>query len=506
MVRTGFYKVLVAVAASWLLLAPAEARSTITVDTRKDELNRDGDCSLREAIRAANRDARSDGCRAGSGEDTIVFGQRGKITLGSMLPEITDPEGLTIDGRNKDITISGDNKVRVFRLTNGASLALRNLTVADGFRSPNLGSGSGIQNFGTLTVENSTFSGNRAGDDGGAISNLGELTVEDSTFSRNSSVVGDTGTDNGGAIDNFDGTVAVKGSIFSENRASDGGGIHNGGTLTVEDSTFSRNRASGIGGGVFTAFGSTTVEDSTFSENTARSSAGGIYNNDTLAVKGSTFSENSAPGGGGILNFNGTLLVEGSTFSSNSAARVGGGILSNGGFSASKVTNSTFSGNSATRRGGGIYVTTGPLAFETSTFSGNSAGEEGGGIFNNDGEPSLRATIVADSPQGGNCEGSVSDEGYNIDDGTSCNFSSANNSKPNTDPGLDPNGLQDNGGSTKTIALQQGSPAIDAIAQDVCPPPQTDQRGILRPQDGDEDGSALCDIGAFELGGDPSAP
>jgi hypothetical protein len=54
-----------------------------------------------------------------------------------------------------------------------------------------------------------------------------------------------------------------------------------------------------------------------------------------------------------------------------------------------------------------------------------------------------------------------------------------------------PAGLQDNGGPTKTVALQSGSPAIDAAVAANCPP--TDQRGVSRPQ------GAGCDIGAFEL-------
>ena len=45
--------------------------ATITVDTTDDELNADGDCSLREAIQAANTNTAVDACTAGSGYDTI---------------------------------------------------------------------------------------------------------------------------------------------------------------------------------------------------------------------------------------------------------------------------------------------------------------------------------------------------------------------------------------------------------------------------------------------------
>ena len=67
--------------------------------------------------------------------------------------------------------------------------------------------------------------------------------------------------------------------------------------------------------------------------------------------------------------------------------------------------------------------------------------------------------------------------------------------------GLDPAGLQDNGGPTQTIALLGGSAALDAIpvrANGCGTAVTTDQRGKVRPFDGDGDGVAQCDIGAFE--------
>jgi CSLREA domain-containing protein len=56
-----------------IFIAPVQAGTTITVTTTNDELNTDGDCSLREAIEAANTDSTVSGCPAGNGTDTIVL-------------------------------------------------------------------------------------------------------------------------------------------------------------------------------------------------------------------------------------------------------------------------------------------------------------------------------------------------------------------------------------------------------------------------------------------------
>ena len=67
----------------------------------------------------------------------------------------------------------------------------------------------------------------------------------------------------------------------------------------------------------------------------------------------------------------------------------------------------------------------------------------------------------------------------------------------NVNPLLDPNGLQNNGGPTQTIALQAGSPAIDAIPIANCP--ASDQRGDPRTVRG----YTACDAGAFEVQSGP---
>ena len=387
--------------------------ATITVDTTANKRITDSQCSLREAIINANRDnqAGSTDCAAGSGIDTIVFdlGSSATITLGRQL-DITDAERLTINGGAADITVSGNDKVRVFQVVEGARLTLNKLTVSDGLAndsSPFNNRGGGVENSG------------------------GNLTITKSTFSGNSSVSAN-GTGAGGA-------VATQ-SIGDK-----------GGTVIVKNSTFSGNSADGSGGGIYILVATATVSNS-------------------------TFSGNSAPAGGGMFNSN---------------------------FSTLTVTNSTFSGNSASNNGGGISNFGTTLTIESSTFAANSA-FFGDSIFNSSAASSatLRNTILASATA--NCAvppgEPITDGGYNIDTGTSCGFSAANNSKPSTDPKLDSSGLQDNGGPTQTIALQEGSPAID---QGNSFGLNRDQRGRSRPQDfaaiGNATGGDGSDIGAFEV-------
>ena len=282
-----------------------------------------------------------------------------------------------------------------------------------------------------------------------------------------------------------------------------GGGIF-GGTLTVIDSTFTNNRA-GYAGGAIYASGTLTVINSTFYDNHAIH-GGAIHSNpgQMLTVTNSTFADNSASRGGAIAS-SGTLTVTNSTFSGNRAVLNGGGIYNDTG--TLNVSNSTFSGNNAF--GGGAIANSGALTVTNSTISGNSAAVQGGGIYHvlNSGtlpnSATLKNTIMANNTDE-NCEVSfidnpITDGGGNLDDGTSCGFSAAT-SQSNANAGLDPSGLLNNGGPTRTIALMAGSDAIDAGISAICaaePVNNLDQRGATRPQ------GAACDIGAFEFGATP---
>ena len=400
------------------------------------------------------------------------------------------------------------------------------------------------------TVTNCTFSNNSARDRGGGMSNLynSNPTLTDCTFSGNS-------TPNiGGGMDNYQSNPTLINCTFSDNSARLGGGMfnledssptlincifkdnsapyhgtwyHGGGGMynerycspTLTNCTFSNNSATDYGGGMHNWWHSNpTVTDCTFTSNSAKA-GGGMYNyNSKPAVTNCTFNGNSADRGGGMHNeYHSDLTVTNCTFSGNSATDDGGGMHNFN--SNATVTNCTFSGNSADKGGGmyyhrsdpkvvnctlsdntahyggGIYMwKTSTMNISNSTLLGNTA-DWGGGIYNYQGTARLRNTIVANSTAGGDCYGSpITSEGYNLDSDGTCGFTGEGDLS-NTDPLLGP--LQDNGGPTLTHALLPGSPAIDAGSPD-CPPPATDQRGEARPADGNCDGTARCDIGAYE--------
>jgi predicted outer membrane repeat protein len=265
----------------------------------------------------------------------------------------------------------------------------------------------------------------------------------------------------------------------SDNLARDvGGGMYSSGetTGTISGCRFTGNVAvAGAGGGLYdSATGDTTISATTFSGNGAGGGSplgGGLYRSGGggLTMEGSTFSDNEASGGGGA----------------------GGGVF-NASANPSTVTNSTFSANQAGSFGGGFYAAS-TVTLTNVTFSGNGAAM-GGGVSGG-GPVTLVNTILAGSTAGGNCGGPpVTSGGNNIDDGTTCALAGAGD-RSSTDPMLGP--LQDNGGPTQTHGLLEGGPAIDTGGAGACP--ATDQRGTVRPADGNGDGTAVCDVGAYEF-------
>ena len=401
---------------------------TQTVTTTADS----GAGSLRQAI-----------ANAISG-DTIQFQfQSTPVTISLTSGDLQISKNLTITGLGATSLIidasSNTSQSRVFTIVSGATVSISGLTAQNG-RGGRVGSGSingeggGIYNSGNLTLTNVVVSSNTASNlqpGGGGIFNEGTLAVNGSTISNNTAgsktTLGPNGDVSGGGIRNASiGTLTVTNSTISGNFGQVGGGIFNTGSMTVSGTTFASNIA-GVGISTINAL-----------------EGGGIYIN--------------GPGSGSIVN---------STFSGNSAVNDGGAIANHGLVS---VSFSTFSGNSATN-GANVSAIGQTLTLKANIFSNNNT----------------------------NClisGGVIVSDGDNLATDASCNLG-ATGDLPNTPAGLDPSGLQSNGGSTQTIALLSNSAALDKI-----PTPctdaggnsvGTDQRGTARPQ------GTNCDIGAFEL-------
>ncbi len=361
-------------------------QSSFTV-TRSDDRNATcvpGDCSLREAVNAANASVTDDTINFASGltnitlANEIVINNAGTLTINGLGANV-----LTIDG--------GAGTNRIFTILNAAVII------------------SGV----TLTGGNGTGAANSSF--GGAIfAERGSLTL-DGVHVAGSSASGGGGVYFNSPDGGFIGAYRIINSTFSGNTANICGGFsNNGGTLTVVNSTISGNTAAQVGGGFCTG-SYTTLHNVTVTNNTA-GIGGGIYQS------------------GDEDNPNSVRLILGNTI---------------------------VAGNTATPPGivPEIYIYTGTII---------SAG----------------GNLVGDSP--GDSPNYITYQPTDIRD---------------TNPLL--GALQNNGGTTPTHALLAGSPAIDkginALVSTIAS--AFDQRGagFARIRDGNGDGTATVDIGAFEV-------
>ena len=303
---------------------------------------------------------------------------------------------------------------------------------------------------------------------------------------------------------NPDATVGMSGLRIANGNAGAGGGIANNGTATLTNVIITGNSSTGqfpiSGGGIYNG-GMVTLTNVTISNNSDSGyGGGGLFNRGAATLTNVVVSANSASnfGAGGIQNQVGTMTLTNVTISGNSASfggrhRSGGGIENSG---TATLSNVTISGNSASF-GGGIE-NSGTATLSNVTISGNSSPAFGGGI-DNSGTATLNNTIVANSTSGGDISGSVSGFNNLIDDAASAGglTNGVNGNIVGVEPLLAP--LGNYGGSTQTMPLLPGSPAIGA--GDTAPavdaqgnPLTTDQRdtGYARTLHG------MVDIGAFE--------
>ena len=419
----------------------------------------------------------------------------------------------------------------------GGIFANQSLTMTGGFISQNSASwGGGIFITGSLSMKDVLIDNNVAqGFGGGLVFGAGTAHLVNTNFDFNAA------PDGGAGIYNVGGNVTILDSYFHQNYANSAGGtilntgvgnvmlqkveflsnfgnmysagiLNDNGTVTGEDLLFDGNDSpQGIGTAISNVLGAVNISRSVFSNNIGHS-GGAIGNRDqgTLFLWDSTVITNTARFGGGIFN-QGNIMVRRVSISANTAIN-GGGIYNMKTFG---LTNATISGNKATNFGGGIY-NTGTAFSNNLTITSNVASLAemtgfGGGVYNQLGANfTLRNTIIyGNSHVHGavvsmdDCYGTLNTQHYNL-------VYTLNNCTLNFSQGLDLTGinpqlgvLADNGGPTQTHALLDGSPAIDTGNPNACYDQlgttlTMDQRGYPRTWDGDADGVARCDIGAYE--------
>ena len=229
-------------------------------------------CPLFNQIVAANTDAPSGGCPAGKGQDVITLKE--DITLDRLLPRITSD--ITIEGNG--YTISGDNRFRIFNVTEGR-LTLNNARLTKGKVPPNAKGGAVL------------------------VENVGQLVVNDSIFSESMAK-------EGGAIfiTNPGSRLIINNSSFIDNRAiafgAGGAIVMEDGKAVINNSSFVKNRSDNVGGAIGTwGSGEISVTNSTFSGNTAKS-GGAVYSGGaSLSFAHVTLADNYADDGGAIAIF-----------------------------------------------------------------------------------------------------------------------------------------------------------------------------------------------------------
>lgn len=381
----------------------------------------------------------------------------------------------TLEGNNTRSQTDEDNQGGAVFVGN----AFETVIIGSVFTNNRAGSGGAFGGIATgLQVYNSRFSNNQATDStsggivrghGGALHLDGVRNNFNPNSNRDINICGST----------FSGNTAVRGGGAIKSTVSDGQGTK----LTISDSSFVNNRLVGVppneghGGALY------HIEDD------AAAGTG-----DDLEIRNSTFENNYAysQGGAAWILIRGSGSITNSTFASNRASQ---------------------SGTNRVGQGGALVINRGGIPIRSSTFANNFATFQGGALFaGNNSNVTLTNSLFVDNVLDPNhTNPATSDfQGYHtnrtLTGSGNLQFprekpgvgNAVNNIITNPDPLFDDPlllALADNGGSTRTFALDDGSAAINA---GVAGCPATDQRGEARVD--------ACDIGAFEYQGVLTSP
>jgi CSLREA domain-containing protein len=456
------------------VVAPEAGARAIAPDTLADELNADGDCSLREALQSANTNQAVDGCAKGKGGEPDVI-------------KLTDSEyELTLASSDEDLNANGD-----LDYTGGGPLVIRGPKpggkISSNVADRVLQAVDGAKSLSLERVQLEDGDAATLNPDNGGDLYVGEGSVR---FDRVRLGLGSAPTGSGGgAFFSSDVPVRIDRSLIFSNEAIQGGGLNflsDPGSRITRTTFIENSAATGAArGGAIAHFGkSLSISDSKFSSNHASSSGGGS------ALGGAIY--------GSDLDIRRSLFTGNDTSETNEAGGADGGAIRT--FENTRVTNTTFYGNESADVGGAFR---GGGKLSHVTFLSNSA-EEGDHIAGNSTGSDL-PLVVRNSILGGFlitldpcAESVIISKGFNVapsDDGD-CSFRDSDLTDVSA-ASMD-EFPSDHGGATDTIAIDADSPMRDLIPRRNCKPAQgEDQRGYSRPA------GKRCDAGSFEFKAKP---
>jgi CSLREA domain-containing protein len=533
------------IASTLLAFAPAAhaTGTTITVTTTTDDHTTNGNCSLREALQAADTDAAVDDCAAGNGADTIVLGAH---TYTVSFDELEVQSDVTMQGAGASSTLidyqpSGctDICTRAFFVRGGGQLTMSGVTIED---AP-----TAIRNQGTLELTDSVINSENMScpntdrlDDAGGIENHGTATLQGvsitrtgepilnalaGTFTATNLTMHDNGPCAPGQSIYNSGTMDLTNSTFDGDLDGQGTAASIGnsptGHLAVLHSRFLHN-VGGHGSEVVLNDGNATITDSAFDDNSTLS----LVNDGIVKVRGTRFSTNRTqfyvPGA--IDNHNGGQLDLGSSTIDHNIGAIGGGITNASGARAT-LTNDTITDNTAVYGNwsgpnkplpsGGITNDSVMMIRNTTIARNQVIGfhdgryHAGGVVTMPHGYTALANSIISDNSAQApvvaqDCYGAIHSLGDNlVSHLTDCDVgATVTGSVIGQSAHLYP--LADNGGPTMTSLPRWDSPEVDAgdpatpDNDDQATCVELDQRGVARPRDGNADGVFRCDMGAVE--------
>jgi hypothetical protein len=356
-------------------------------------------------------------------------------------------------------------------------------------------SGGGMYNDnGSPTVANCKFTRNTASDQcggGGAgmYNYYSSPAVINCEFTGNEYIIADD--DGGGGMNNWRSNPTLMDCIFRDNKSNgDGGGMLNFESApALTNCIFINNSSTHHGGGMENRSSSPILTYCSFISNSSYLEGGGLRNEIlcSAVLIGCTFINNTVTSvysqGGGICNsYQNSLTLINCLFTGNLARR-GGGMCSYWG--TASLTNCSFSGNSAADKGGAMHDRNVSSTLTNCIVWGNTA-LQGDEIYFEFYKNPATMTVSYCDIRGG--EAGIYMEAGNILNWGACNI------------GAEPVFADSGSGDYR---LSAGSPCVDAGDNDSVPADVCDLDGHVRIYDGDGDGEAVVDIGAYELGQPP---